>query len=72
MLPVILFHSKESVPWVLGTPNSKTPGVDLEPPLLLSARGSGQGHSPRLRSRAHCPHLSPARSGPRATARTIY
>ncbi|GAB0209088.1 proprotein convertase subtilisin/kexin type 5 [Grus japonensis] len=37
---VIALQLECSRPWILCIPNSKTPGVDLESPLVLSARDS--------------------------------
>ena len=58
MLPESLFQWEYSGPRILCIPGSKTPGVDLESPLVLSARDSRLGHSPRLRCRARFKHLA--------------
>jgi len=51
MLPESLFQWNYSGPQILCIPGSRTPGVDLRSPLVLSATDSRLGHSPRLRGR---------------------
>jgi len=52
MLPESLFQWEYSGPRILCILGSRTPGVDLESPLVLSAGDSRLGHSPRLQCRA--------------------
>ena len=57
MLPESLFQSEYSGPRILCIPGSRTPGVNLESPLVLSDRDSRLGRSPRLWCRARSEHL---------------